>query len=221
MSRRPRIKPQQPVTRYHVMTRTAQQAFYLSDQWVPGFKDRCLQIIEAMADIYYVDLFAWVLMDNHYHLCIEVRRPDICAMDIQARYERLQEHKTSPRPWRTEYVDRYYRRFTDLSRFMAEINLRMTRAFNKACGTSGHMWGGRFKSKIIENDESMLRVMTYIEQNPVRAGICQRPSEYEWCSAGNCHQRLAMGRSTTVPAVGFVGTWPKEKRALNIVDPVV
>ncbi|CAM2069838.1 Transposase [Sulfidibacter corallicola] len=217
MSRRPRIKLDRPVTHYHVMTRTAQQAFYLSDNYVPGFKSQCRGIIESMADIFYVKILAWVLMDNHYHLCLEIRRPPLDPCDIQARYERLQEHLLTKRPWREAYTSRFYDRFTDLSKFMAEINARMARAFNKANGTSGHMWGGRFKSKVIENEQSLMRVMTYIEQNPVRAGLCECPSDYAWCSTGQYKRNIEARRPVSLPEVGFLRHIAKKDRAQSYV----
>ncbi|CAM2069348.1 Transposase [Sulfidibacter corallicola] len=217
MSRRPRIKFDLPVAHYHVMTRTAQQAFYLSDTYVKGFKGQCRDIIESMADIFYVKILAWVLMDNHYHLCLEVRHPPLDTRDLQARYERLQKLLATKRPWRETYAEKCYERFTDLSRFMAEINARMARAFNKANDTSGHMWGGRFKSKVIENEQSLMRVMAYIEQNPVRAGLCERPSDYEWCSAGQYRRLQDANRAVSPPEVGFLRQIDQEDRARSYV----
>lgn len=40
----------------------------------------------------------------------------------------------------------------------------------------------RFKSARIQTDEHLLRVMRYMDLNPVRAGKIKHPSEYKWTS---------------------------------------
>lgn len=202
--RMPRVKPDQSLTYFHVMTRTCQQAFNLDEKTCPGFKETCHQIISAMASIYHVQIFAWVYMDNHIHLALSVSKPDCCEEDIRTRYEKLQQHLKYPRPWRSWYLDRYYSRFTDLSRFMWEINMRIALAYNRRFQTKGHFWGGRFKSKVLENEDALLRVMAYIEQNPVKAKLCQVPSQYPYCSAGRAKRKLRAGKMTQprVPAIG-------------------
>ncbi len=46
------------------------------------------------------------------------------------------------------------------------------------------MWGERFKSVIVENGETLINCLAYVELNPVRAGIVQRPEDYRWNSLG-------------------------------------
>jgi putative transposase len=48
--------------------------------------------------------------------------------------------------------------------------------------TSGHIWQGRFKSLIIQNDEHLLNVIRYVEGNPVRAGIVLSSRDWFWSS---------------------------------------
>lgn len=209
----PRIKPDSPETFFHVMTRTAQKAFYLSESNHPGFKQVVHRIIHSMAEVYYVQIFAWVYMDNHTHLALSVKKPELDAADVRARFEKLQAYNQQPQHWRHWYLRKTYQRFTDLSWFMWEINRRITVTYNKRQGTTGHFWGGRFKSKIIENERAPLRVMTYIEQNPVRAKLCERPSQYPWCSAGRAHQALEAQKAPRVPAIDIFRKRNGEKRA--------
>jgi len=166
-----------------------------------------------MAAIYHVEILAWVLMDNHFHLCLSVEKPDLCESDIAARFEALQCVNAHQKTWYPWLLQKYYRRFCDLSWFMWEIKTRIARVFNQRHKTSGFFWGGRFKSKIIEDDAALLRVMTYIEQNPVRAGIAEKPSDYTWCSAGDTKNRLAENQATIIPAVGPFGQFSGELRA--------
>lgn len=43
--------------------------------------------------------------------------------------------------------------------------------------SSGHVWQGRFKAFPIEQDDHLLTVLRYIEQNPVRGGLVVRAEE--------------------------------------------
>ena len=57
-----------------------------------------------------------------------------------------------------------------------------TRRFNVKHRRSGHLFQGRFKSFIIENDSYLLRLSCYIHRNPLRAKIVKRLSDYKWSS---------------------------------------
>ena len=201
------------------MTRTCQQAFNLDQEHSPGFKETCRQIISEMAEIYHVDINSWVTMSNHVHLALSVRKPERNAADIQSRYERLQDHLKDPKPWRDWYVKKYYKRFTDLSWYMWEVNLRMAKAYNRLHKTSGHFWGGRFKSKVLEDEAALLRVMTYIEQNPVKAGMCEVPSDFPDCSAGWAKLELENDEAAIpkIPAVGPFKRVEGRERAMRYV----
>lgn len=46
----------------------------------------------------------------------------------------------------------------------------------------GHLWHGRFRSILIEQEEHWLQCARYIELNPVHAGLCCMPDDYPWTS---------------------------------------
>ena len=56
------------------------------------------------------------------------------------------------------------------------------RRHHRLHGTSGHVWQGRFKAFPIQQDEHLLTVLSYVERNPVRAGLVQRAEEWAWSS---------------------------------------
>ncbi len=47
---------------------------------------------------------------------------------------------------------------------------------------SGHLFQGRFKSIIVQNDAYLMRLSCYIHRNPLRAGIVKRLADYRWNS---------------------------------------
>ena len=49
-------------------------------------------------------------------------------------------------------------------------------------GGSGHIWQGRFKTFPIQQDAHLLRVMRYVERNPLTASLVQRAEAWRWSS---------------------------------------
>jgi putative transposase len=75
-------------------------------------------------------------------------------------------------------------RDTNFSTFSKRLNLSYANYFKRNYGLIGHFWQGRFKSKLISQDSYLIECGKYIELNPVRAGIVQRPEDYRWSSYG-------------------------------------
>ncbi|SHJ13026.1 transposase [Parasporobacterium paucivorans] len=67
---------------------------------------------------------------------------------------------------------------------MKAIKMDYTRYYNKKYSLSGHLFQGRYGSKIIEDVYYLLESNRYIHQNPVRAQMVSRPEEYPWSSYG-------------------------------------
>jgi len=55
--------------------------------------------------------------------------------------------------------------------------------FNRNYARTGTLFQGRFKSCLVDNNIYLLRVMRYIELNPVRAHLVAQPEDYPWSSA--------------------------------------
>jgi REP-associated tyrosine transposase len=81
-----------------------------------------------------------------------------------------------------------------LSRFIQAVGRRYVRYVNGVYKRSGTLWEGRYKSAIIDTDEYLLKCYRYVEMNPVRAGMVERPNEYQWSS----FHRNALGKESCV-----------------------
>ena len=71
-----------------------------------------------------------------------------------------------------------------LSVTMKVVGSRYAQYMNRAYKRTGTMWEGRHRSSLIQSEKYLLSCSRYIELNPVRAGIVQRPEEYRWSSYG-------------------------------------
>jgi putative transposase len=73
-------------------------------------------------------------------------------------------------------------RRANLSRAMQWFAGTYTRRFNNRHGRSGHLFQGRFKSILVQNDAYVLQLSCYIHRNPLRASLVQRLADYPWSS---------------------------------------
>jgi putative transposase len=71
-----------------------------------------------------------------------------------------------------------------ISRILQSVTVAHTWRYHKRHRSSGHVWQGRFKSPVIQDDGHLLVVLRYIEANPIRAGIVADPGDYRWSSYG-------------------------------------
>ena len=69
-----------------------------------------------------------------------------------------------------------------ISRILQSLTVAHTWRYDTRHHTSGHVWQGRFKSPVIQDDAHLLVVLRYIEANPLRAKMVSDPAEYRWSS---------------------------------------
>lgn len=69
-----------------------------------------------------------------------------------------------------------------MSRFMQSVGRAYVKQFNERWGRSGTLWEGRFRSGLIQTERHLLTCMAYIDLNPVRAGMVNRPGDWPWSS---------------------------------------
>jgi putative transposase len=81
-----------------------------------------------------------------------------------------------------------------ISRIMQSLLVSHTQRYHKHHRSGGHVWQGRFKSPVIQNDEHLLTVLRYIEANPLRARLVRRAEDYLWSS----YRTHGLGEASTL-----------------------
>ena len=71
-----------------------------------------------------------------------------------------------------------------LAKVIQGMGRRYVSYFNYLHGRTGTLWEGRFHSSLVQEDRYFLACHRYIEMNPVRAKLVERPGEYRWSSFG-------------------------------------
>ena len=163
---------------YHVMSRTALDGFPLGDVE----KDFMLDLIRRYSALYLVEILGFCLMGNHFHILVRMfPEHKFTDKDIRKRYE---DFYGDDRIFAVGWIPSLREKLSNLSEFVREIKVGFTRYYNKRHHRRGYFWGDRFKSVIVENGETLINCLAYIDLNPLRAGLVERPEEYRWNSLG-------------------------------------
>lgn len=178
MPRIARMLIQEKEAIYHVMSYTALPGLPIGDVE----KDYLLNLIKQLSKVYFVEILGISLMSSHFHILARMHPDsDYSAEDIKKRYELFygKDDEISK-----ERMALYRERWSSLSEFVKDIKQRFARYYNKKHDRRGYFWGDRYKSVIVENGETLVNCLAYIDLNPVRAGIVKKPEDYRWNSIG-------------------------------------
>ncbi|MGF1613824.1 MAG: transposase [Gammaproteobacteria bacterium] len=69
-----------------------------------------------------------------------------------------------------------------ISATLQAVGRRFVPYINHSYGRTGTLWEGRFKASAVQEEDYLIACYRYIELNPVRAGMVERPEDYPWSS---------------------------------------
>jgi REP element-mobilizing transposase RayT len=90
----------------------------------------------------------------------------------------------------------------DISTAIHDLNGVYAQWWNRRHGTVGHLWQGRFFSRVVQHDRYFRAVVRYILRNPVKDGFCRTPGAWAWSSF-----RASAGLSHPPPFLATDGLW--------------
>ncbi|NMM36117.1 MAG: transposase [Glaciimonas sp.] len=190
---------------YHCVSRCVRRAFLCGEDRLTGknFEHRRGWIaarIKELAAIFAIDIAAFAVMSNHYHVVAHVDRARALGWSVDEVLTRWTQLFTGPllvrrylSPARAgmdraeiakvaEIAALYRARLHDLSWFMRGLNESLARQANGEDGCTGRFWEGRFKSQALLDEQALLAAMAYVDLNPVRAGMAETPETSDYTS---------------------------------------
>jgi putative transposase len=102
-----------------------------------------------------------------------------------------------------------YLRDKTLSDAMKSLSLAYTKAINKRFNRCGSLFQGRFQSILVSDMSYMVNLARYIHLNPVKAGLVEKPEEWEFSS----YSEYAGIRPGTLPTTCYVQTLLQDELA--------
>ena len=178
MPRKPRMLLEDETAVYHVMSRTALDGYVIGD----AEKDYLLQLVRHLSAVYFTEILAFCLMGNHFHIVIRMH-PDGRYSDENIK-ERFIRYYGDSRVLALGQIPMFRQKWASLSEFMKEIKQGFSRYYNKRHNRRGFFWADRYKSVLVEEGETLINCLAYVDLNPVRAGLVEKPDDYRWNSLG-------------------------------------
>ena len=172
---KPRIftNPETQAGVYHCVSRVVDRRFIFGE----AEKEMFNGMMRAFAAFHQVEVLTFCLMGNHFHLLVRVpERPAgfelslervLEMMDRAVGPERMKLLRGQFRIWEQsgseagieEWRQRMLGRMFSLSEFMKALKQRFTQWYNRRNGRDGTLWGGRYKSVIVQDENRALRTM--------------------------------------------------------------
>ena len=188
---------------YHCMARCVRRAYLFGEDSLTGRKydHRKAWVVDKLAflaDVFAIDVCAYAVMSNHYHVVLRVD-VESCAnwsMDevierwtslfagnaLVARYVSKEATSKAEIDKVAEYADEWRERLCDISWFMRVLNESIARMANEEDDCKGRFWEGRFKSQALLDEAAVLACMVYVDLNPIRAGVAKLPEDSDFTS---------------------------------------
>ena len=188
---------------YHCTSRCVRRAFLCGRDTLSGknfehrrgwMEDR----IHELTGVFALDLGAYAVMSNHYHVVLRVNQEEAAGWDaaeVAGRWRRLFEVPTliqrmlsgeslsgDEQSTCRDIVEIWRARLASISWFMRCLSENIARLANAEEDCSGHFWEGRFKCQALLGESALLQFMTYVDLNPVRASTSDTPEEFEYTS---------------------------------------
>jgi len=176
---------------YHCISHCVRRA-YLGDDPVTGKnfdhrKQWLVSRIKTLAAQFSIDICAYAIMSNHYHLVLFVNEQQARDWDDAEVVKRwtalfprnaalvatLQKNKSSKAAQKRlqQQISLWRERLMDISWFMRCVNETVARQANGEDECSGRFWEGRFKSQALLDEKALVTCMAYVDLNPIRVGI--------------------------------------------------
>jgi hypothetical protein len=202
---------------YHCTSRCVRRAFLCGEDQNSGrsFEHRRQWIEDRLlflASIYAIDIAAYAIMSNHYHVVLHVDREQGLTWsdtEVLERWHRLFKGSLLSRRVRRgehlgqteqqeldEQVAEWRERLTSISWFMRCLNEPIAREANREDNVTGHFWESRFSSQALLDEKALATCMVYVDLNPIRAQMATTP---EASAHTSIQRRIEKARHIQLP----------------------
>lgn len=215
-----RLVDTQTTPYYHCVSRCVRQAYLCgydrtSKKNFDHRKQWILDRIKALSSVFSIDVCAYAIMSNHFHLVLHVDT-DLAKQwssdEVIDRWLRLytgpvvaHRHKAGVTLSATDqkallkWVDTWRARLSDLSWYMRCLNETIARMANKEDNCKGRFWEGRFRSQALLDEAALISCMAYVDLNPIRAKLSRTLEHSEFTSIQERLKAFARKKNNAQP----------------------
>jgi REP element-mobilizing transposase RayT len=213
---------------YHCIARCVRRAWLWGHDEYAGRnyshrKQWVIERLEQLCSIFPIEVCAYAVMSNHYHLVVYVdaqRARNWSKQEVMERWTTLFRAPNLVKRWQSgealeaervaaeTIIERWRSRLCDISWFMRCLNEHLARLANAEDRCTGRFWEGRFKSQALLDEAGLLTAMAYVDLNPIRAGIASTPEQSEFTSIYDRIKRLRTSDSEPSPSTSNIPLRP-------------
>ncbi|MCW9047560.1 MAG: transposase [Gammaproteobacteria bacterium] len=179
---------------YHCVSRCVRRAFLCGTDSHTGQsfehrKDWIESKILELAEVFALDVCAYAVMSNHYHIVLHINQAEAnsWSMDevikhwhkifrgnvLSQRYIGNNILSESELVTLEKITSLWRKRLMDISWFMRVLNETIARRANTEDDCSGRFWEGRYKTQALLDEAALLACMAYVDLNPMRAQMAE------------------------------------------------
>ena len=202
---------------YHCVSRCVRRAFLCGKDVSSGCnsdhrRDWIEERILELATIFAIDVAAYAVMSNHYHVVLHINKERVKNWSeretcqrwhrlfkgslLSQRFCRDEVLTTAEEKALTEQIVQWRQRLMSISWFMRCLNEPIARAANLEDNVTGRFWEGRFKSQALLDEKALAACMAYVDLNPIRARLAPTPETSDHTSV---QRRIRKARHTQLP----------------------
>jgi len=227
---------------YHCVSRCVRRAFLCGFDTFTGknYEHRrgwVEQRILMLGQIFCINVCAYSVMSNHYHVVLYINSQEQAGLSSQAVLQRwfqlFQGNHLVRRYLEGDVLDeaedkavqviaeQWRHRLGNVSWFMKALNERIARDANAEDLCTGKFWECRFKSQALLDEQALVACMAYVDLNPIRAKMAETPETSNHTSVQKRLQALqatpdhALEANQPQSLLPFVGN-PREPMPLGL-----
>ena len=212
---------------YHCYVRCVRRAYLCGEDHSTGEnydhrKQWLVSRLRFLSYVYAIDICAYAVLSNHYHVVLHIdkqRAQSWSDLEVVERWLQLYKGNVLVDRWVADpnaidnasllkvqaYIELWRERLCSISWFMRGVNETIARMANKEEGCSGRFWEGRFKSQALLDEAAVLSCMTYVDLNPVRAGVEKDLCDSNFTSVQQrLHDYSIENKSDVKPELGLI-----------------
>ena len=224
---------------YHCTSRCVRRSFLCGTDALTGqsyeHRRQWLEdLILEQASIFSIDVCAYAVMSNHYHLVLHINQAAAQSWShdkvihkwhqlyngnlISQRYIKGTPLHPAELDFLKDTVEQWREKLMSISWFMRRLNERISRMANAEDHCTGHFWEGRFKSQALLDEAALLACMAYVDLNPIRACIAKTPETSEHTSIKRRIEATHQARTKLYPFAGNPGKDMPEGLPFRLTD---
>ncbi|MBO1518955.1 transposase [Oceanisphaera pacifica] len=188
---------------YHVIHRCVRRAYLCGEDENTGrsYEHRRAWIIDRakrLASIFCIDICAYAVMSNHYHLVLKIdvqTHQSLSHQDVVFRWLQVYSGSLVAKKFLNDEVltdaeqllldtdiANWHERLGSISWFMSSLNQYISHKANQEDDCKGAFWDGRFRSQALIGEQALLACMMYVDLNPIRAGVANSLQDSDYTS---------------------------------------